>query len=163
MDIQFRAPNAADTMPLHQLIKSCPPLDTNSSYCNLLQCHHFSDTAVVATSGDEIFGSITGYRIPNQPDTLFVWQVAVSEKARGQKLAEQMLLQILDRPALSDIRFIETTVTSDNAASRKVFTRLAERLATELKITEQALHRDEHFQGQHASEDLFRIGPLHSS
>jgi L-2,4-diaminobutyric acid acetyltransferase len=163
MDIQFREPNAADTMPLHQLIQSCPPLDTNSSYCNLLQVHHFADTAVVATNGNELVGSVTGYRIPSRADTLFIWQVAVSEKARGQKLAEQMLLQILDRPALSDIRYLETTVTPDNAASRKVFTRLAERLNTELDTTEQAFHRDQHFQEQHDSEDLFRIGPFHAA
>lgn len=160
MDIQFRKPTAADTMPLNKLIASCPPLDTNSSYCNLLQAHHFADTAVVAFLGDELVGSVTGYRIPQQPDTLFVWQVAVSEQARGRRLAEHMILQILDRPEHADLQYLQTTVTADNAASRKLFTRLAERLDTKLEIQSAAFHQDEHFQGEHASEDLFVIGPL---
>ena len=42
----FRMPNAADGPAVSQLIASSPPLDTNSAYCNLLQCTDFAETCV---------------------------------------------------------------------------------------------------------------------
>src|SRR3546814_16914023 len=43
-DFSFRNPVAEDAQAIHDLIAACPPLDTNSLYCNLLQCTHFAET-----------------------------------------------------------------------------------------------------------------------
>ena len=85
-----------DGFDVHNLIASCPPLDRNSMYCNLLQCQHFSNTSVIALDeySQEVLGFISAYIKPSDSDTLFVWQVAVSEKARGKGLAKQMLLKM---------------------------------------------------------------------
>ncbi|NOI34143.1 diaminobutyrate acetyltransferase, partial [Vibrio cyclitrophicus] len=40
----FREPKASDGNDIYRLISECPPLDTNSSYCNFLQSTHFSKT-----------------------------------------------------------------------------------------------------------------------
>src|SRR5690554_7291512 len=69
----LRRPRATDGYALNQLVKRCPPLDTNSVYCNLLQCSDFSATGIAAEdSQGELVGFISGYRPPSRPDTLFV-------------------------------------------------------------------------------------------
>lgn len=157
--ITLNPPNSQDGYAVYRLIERCPPLDTNSSYCNLLQCSHFSDTSVVAKMADQVVGFISGYLKPGQPDTLFIWQVAVGNEARGNGLAKDMLLNLLDRDACAQVTHLETTVTADNAASWALFESLTRDLDTTL--TRSVLFDSEqHFGGQHASELLARIGPF---
>lgn len=146
-------------MALHRLVLACPPLDPNSSYCNLLQCSHFSDTSIAATQNGELMGSITGYQIPGREDTLFIWQVAVDPRARGQGLARTMLRKLVSRTASLGIRFVETSITAGNEASWRLFTGFA----TELQVnTERSVLFEQtlHFEGAHETEHLLRIGPL---
>lgn len=155
----LRAPTLEDGLAIHQLIAQCPPLDTNSSYCNFLQAGHFSATSVAAEQDGELVGFISGYRIPNQPQTLFIWQVAVSERARGQGLASRMLLDLLSRTGNDDITRIHTTITLDNTASWSLFKALAAKLDAPLSHSVW-LDQQTHFQGQHDSEHLVEIGPI---
>ncbi len=159
LDLTLRQPKATDGMAVHQLIARCPPLDTNSAYCNLVQCTHFASTSVVAEAAGEAVGFISGHRIPARPDTLFVWQVAVSEKGRGKGLAGRMLAAILDRQENEDICYVETTVTADNAASWALFESFARKRGTELERSV-LFDRELHFAGSHDSELLARIGPF---
>ena len=146
-------------MAVHRLVERCPPLDPNSIYCNLLQCGHFSRTSVAAEYEGELVGFVSGYLVPSRPSTLFIWQVSVDERMRGSGIASRMLLSILARPANRGVTFIETTVTPGNEASRTLFTRLAEKLSTRLKSSVW-LDRQIHFEGQHDTEELLRIGPF---
>lgn len=146
-------------MALNRLVEASPPLDTNSVYCNLLQCEHFSETSVCARQDDELVGFISGYRIPNRPDTLFVWQVVVAESVRGQGLAFRMLNELLERPSCSGVYFVETTITASNNASQALFRKFADRLAAPAGITP-GFDENRHFDGQHESEQLWRIGPV---
>jgi L-2,4-diaminobutyric acid acetyltransferase len=157
--ITLRAPAAEDGAAVYELIAQCPPLDTNSMYCNLLQCTHFSATSVAAEKDGEIVGFISGYIQPDDTDTLFIWQVAVGEKARGQGLAGRMLRDILSRQQEGQIKFIETTITPDNRASWALFESLANKLGAELNHTVM-FDRQQHFAGQHETEMLVRIGPI---
>lgn len=157
--ITLRAPSAEDGAAVYDLIAQCPPLDTNSMYCNLLQSCHFSDTSVAAELDEEIVGFISGYILPKQPDTLFIWQVAVGEKARGQGLASRMLADILSRPTSQQIKYIETTITPDNRASWALFESLANKLNANLNRTVM-FDRQQHFAGQHETEMLVKIGPI---
>ena len=155
----FDQPSKADGWAVSQLIAACPPLDTNSVYCNLLQCHHFSATSVAARCSDELVGFISGYLVPDKPDTLFIWQVAVSEKVRGTGLASKMISQILNREACRSVRFIETTITKDNEASWALFGRIARDYGAPLS-SEDLFTKNTHFSGQHDTEVLVTIGPL---
>lgn len=161
-DLRFRAPESSDGARVNSLIASCPPLDTNSMYCNLLQCAHFAETSVAVTCEDELVGFISGYLIPDRPNTLFVWQVAVSEQARGLGLAGRMVQHILERPVCKAVTHIETTITEANDASWGLFEGVARRLKTELKRSVQ-FDREQHFDGSHDSELLARIGPFQRS
>jgi len=155
--VRLRQPTPEDGAALHNLVERCPPLDTNSRYCNLLQVSHFQDTAIVAEQGEQLAGFVSGYRRPDRQDTLFVWQVGVAPEGRGRGLAPKMLLALLGR--LPGIRYLETTVTPANAASAAVFEKVAGQLDASMERSV-LFESDRHFEGAHDDEVLFRIGPF---
>lgn len=160
-EIKLRTPTLEDGMSVYRLIKRCPPLDSNSSYCNLLQTSHFASTSVAAERNGQVVGFISGYLLPEQPNTLFIWQVAVDEEARGVGLASRMLINILARSACKNVSYLETTITQDNTPSWNLFKRLGKKLLADLQSSVW-LEKDAHFDGQHDSEALVRIGPFNT-
>ncbi|ARP87217.1 diaminobutyrate acetyltransferase [Bordetella genomosp. 9] len=158
----LRAPRLADGAAVHRLVGECPPLDLNSTYAYLLLCEHFRDTCVVAESaGGSIDGFVSAYVPPGRPDCVFVWQVAVHGRARGQRLARHMLHELLRRPVLAGVRNLETTVGPDNRASRQTFIGLAADLGAH--IAEQPFFGKQLFgHADHDDEMLLRIGPFAS-
>ena len=153
------APAVRHGAAIHALIEACKPLDLNSTYAYLLLCEHFAGTCVHAERGGRTVGFISAYRPPQRSDVIFVWQVAVAREMRGQGLARAMLCELLDRPALHDIGYLETTVSPSNEPSRRLFHGLArERNAA---ITERVLFSERDFGGEeHEVETLIRIGPF---
>ncbi len=158
-DIQIRTPTAADGAAVFKLVNECPPLDSNSMYCNLLQCSHFANTSVAAEVQGTLVGFISAYLVPDRPNVLFVWQVAVGEPARGRGLATHMLKHILNRPQCHQVNYLETTVTESNQASWALFQGLAKKLGCKLKKSVM-FDQQQHFDGQHDSEILARLGPF---
>ena len=160
-DWLLRAPGIADGAALHRLVRVCPPLDLNSPYAYLLLCAHHAATCVVAEGAAGIAGLVSAYRLPQAPETVFVWQVAVAPTARGQGLALRMLEHLLARPALAGCRWLETTVTPSNTASRRVFAALATRLHTQCADGDY-FAREDFPDPQHEPERLLSIGPYSS-
>ncbi|HBN50193.1 MULTISPECIES: diaminobutyrate acetyltransferase [Thalassospira] len=158
-NLMIRKPKATDGAAVNELIAECKPLDENSVYCNLLQCSHFADTCVIAELNGAPVGFVSGYIVPENPERLFIWQVAVSPKARGLKLAKSMILEILDRPICHDVTELQTTITSSNAPSQGVFRSVARELEAEVK-RKVLFERETHFDGASASEILWQIGPF---
>lgn len=158
-ELLFRQPNSLDGMPVHTLIQASPPLDTNSVYCNLLQCTHFAPTCVVVELKGEIVAFMSAYVKPDAPNVLFVWQMVVAAAGRGQGVAGRMLTHLLSREHLSKIQFIETTISPGNAPSESVFLRFA---STHDAHIDKSIFfsKDDHFHGQHDDEVLYRIGPF---
>lgn len=155
--IHCRAPTAGDGHAVWQLIGRCPPLDANSLYCNLLQCDHFGDTCIAAVNEQEaLVGWVSGYLLPRQPSTLFIWQVAVDQAAQGQGLGKRMLRELLARPACRDVNTLQTTITTDNHASWRLFVSFAREHGGQMS-DECYFHQDEHFAGAHASEHMVTI------
>lgn len=152
----FRQPEASDGPEIWELVRNCKPLDENSMYCNLLQCDHFSDTCVVAELDGEIVGWVSGYVVPDEPETVFVWQVAVDASARGMGLGKRMLDALLDRPACEDVTRLKTTITRDNAASWALFRKLARSYGGSLS-SEAHFTRDEHFRDSQKTEHMVTI------
>ena len=157
----IRPPVAEDGVRIHDLIRDCPPLDANSLYCNLVQCIHFADTSAVAEDQGRLVGWISAYRLPRDPSTLFVWQVAIAPPARGVGLAIRLIDDILARPGNRDLRRIEASVTSSNLSSMGMFQRLARRREADLEWSAW-LDRFDHFEDRHDTEWLLRIEPLES-
>ena len=157
--IILRQPVSTDGHAVSALIASCPPLDANSAYCNLLQCTHFADSCIIAERNVAVVGWVSGYRVPSAPEQLFVWQVAVAQEARGLGLAQRMIGDLLARPSAKGVTHIIATVTPDNAASWALFEGLARRWDCTLSKTPH-FERDAHFAGAHATEWQAKIGPL---
>ncbi len=152
----LREPTAEDGADIWELVRACKPLDENSMYCNLIQCDHFRDTCMVAEVNGEIVGWISAYVLPYDPETLFVWQVAVAESARGTGLGTLMLGALLDRKACSGVRRLQTTITSDNEGSWALFRKLAEQRGTDLEA-QAYFTQSLHFRDRHSTEHMVTI------
>ena len=152
---RLRRPTATDGADIWALVKSCKPLDQNSMYANLIQADHFRDTCVVAELDGEIVGWVSGHLIPDR-QALFVWQVAVGEKARGLGLGKQMLLDLIARDACNGATALKTTITENNTASWGLFKSLAGAVGGEL-VDAPHFERHAHFDGQHETEHLVTI------
>lgn len=156
-DILFRSPHPSDGYAIHQLIASSPPLDLNSVYSYYLLCSHFRDTCLIAEQAGAVVGFVSAYRPPNQADTLFIWQVVVTQLLRGHSVAQQMLNELLARSSTPPLSYLEATVNPSNIASRRLFERLAHQWDSSL--SEQTFLEASAFgsQSQHESETLLRI------
>ncbi|WP_416896432.1 MAG: diaminobutyrate acetyltransferase [Minwuia sp.] len=152
---RLRKPDATDGAAVWSLVRECEPLDENSMYCNLIQADHFRDTCVLAELDGDVVGWISGHMIPND-DAFFVWQVAVSPKARGMGLGKKMLLHLLDRDACADAEALKTTITKDNEASWAMFRSLARSVGGEL-TDEPHFEEGAHFEGRHDTEHMVTI------
>lgn len=157
--LKLDAPRADDGGALWRIARDSRVLDLNSSYAYLMWCRDFAGTSVVARDGDgQPVGFITGYLRPEQPETLFVWQVAVDEAQRGRGLAGALLDGLAARVcAAHGVTALETTITEDNAASIRLFTSFAERHGA--TVTREVLFGDFPDEG-HDPEVLHRIGPI---
>jgi len=153
----LRRPRRREGTALHDLVAACPPLDLNSRYAYLLMCEHHAPTSVVAELDGKVVGAITAYVPPAQPDTLFVWQVAVAAQVRGQKLGTRMLEYLLQH--CMALRWMETTISPGNQASENLFIRFAARHGA--GCTTCTLFTAEDFgESAHEEELLYKIGPL---
>ncbi len=159
--LSYRKTRATDGHEIYRLVQRCKPLDLNSCYHYLLLAHQFDETCIVACNGSQIVGYISAFIHPKQPDTLFVWQVAVDADLRGRGVATQMLNKLLSRDTLDGVRYLETTIGPANTASRTLFHSLAFNMGA--TCSESAYFSADHFGGpEHEDEILFRIGPFNA-
>ncbi|MFE6645139.1 diaminobutyrate--2-oxoglutarate transaminase [Nocardioides sp. NPDC057772] len=157
--VDFRSPDLEDGQHLWRMARESRVLDVNTSYAYLLWARDFAATSIVATVDDDPGGFVIGYRRPDEPETLMIWQVAVDERHRGQGLARRMLDTLVDRLAGDQgVRRLETTITADNSASIALFTSFANARGASIERT--PLFEAEMFPDGHDPELLFRIGPF---
>lgn len=161
--VEIRTPTVDDGASLWRLAAGTGVLDVNTPYAYMLWTRDFAETSVIAEVDGEPAGFISGYRRPDAPETLFIWQVAVDSRFRGRRLASRMLTTLVESVAPERL---ETTITSDNAASIALFTGLARDQGAEITTT--TFFTEEHFPSaqesgeQHAPEDLYTVAPLGS-
>lgn len=158
----LRRPRGDDALAIRDLVAETKVLDLNSAYAYLLLSTDFADTSIVSDDG-ALLGFITGYRPPQRPDVLFVWQVAVAHRAQRGGLAAAMLDALVDRvlsDSGADALTVEATVSPGNASSRAFFGAFARRhgvpLSEKPHFTAGQLDAD----GAHEDEPLLQIGPI---
>ncbi|GGY25066.1 diaminobutyrate acetyltransferase [Streptomyces djakartensis] len=153
-------PTVADGPAVWRIARESGKLDVNSPYSYLLWFRDFANTSAVAR-GDNgtLAGFTTGYRRPDRPDVLVIWQIAVAGGERGRGLAGAMLDHLTGRlHAQSALHRLETTISPGNTASHQLFLSFAERHKAPLK--RELLFPAELFPDAHEPEYLYRIGPL---
>lgn len=155
----LRRPDKGDGAKIWRLIGDCPPLDANSMYCNLLQCTDFAESCMLCERDGEIIGWVSGYRLPNDPGVLFIWQVAVHSSARGEGLGKKLLMAALRTEGGVGVTKLRTTITAHNDASWALFRSLAKELGAPLS-REPWFECDRDFSGLHDTEHLVSIGPF---
>jgi L-2,4-diaminobutyric acid acetyltransferase len=156
--LQLRAPTVADGPVLWRIAASSATLDVNSPYAYLLWCRDFAATSVIAHLDGRPAGFLTGYRRPDQPTTMMIWQVAVETVHRGAGIAACMLDHLVRQLQAEGVTHAEASITPDNEASQQLFDAFARRWETPLERCE--LFGPELFPDGHAAEQLVRIGPL---
>jgi L-2,4-diaminobutyric acid acetyltransferase len=158
-EISYRKPTIEDGASIWQLVRDSGTLDRNSTFCYLLLCKHFPETCAVAVAKGEIVGFVTAYFPPNCADTIFVWQIGITQSMRGQGLATRLLQDLLQRDVCRGVELLEATVGPTNYASRALFTALAQWLNTELN-EEPCFNATLFPEENHEVENLLRIGPF---
>ena len=157
--LSCRRPSLADGARIHALVDECKPLDLNSPYAYLLLSTHFADTCAIAEQEGDVLAFLAGYLKPGDPSVIFIWQIAVSPRARRRGLGKRLLREVLSRPECRTARSLETTITPSNKASWELFHSFARDLRA--ACHEAPIFSEADFGGgPHEAEQLLRIGPL---
>ena len=154
--ITLQKPTLAHAAGVHALVRECAPLDENSLYFYLIQCDQFRDTCVLAEREGEVQGWLSAHLPPAEPESVFVWQVAVGEAARGAGLGSAMLEELVRRPECNGVRHLRTTITPDNDASWALFRRFADSCGAEIADEPHYLE-EPHFDGLHDTEHMVTL------
>lgn len=158
VEIIYRKPVKKDAKKIYNLVKSTQVLDINSEYLYLLQSTHFSDTCNVAIANELVVGFVSGYIHPKYKGVYFLWQVGVDANLKGKGLAKKLILDILKREELSHIKYLYTTISPSNKASKRVFEKVA--LELDCDIQSEKHFEIEDFNNAHEEEVLYKIGPF---
>lgn len=160
LSVQVLPPAASHGAGMWRVAESSGSLDLNSSYMYLVFARDFADTCRVALFDEQVVGFVLGYRRPEHPGRLFIWQIAVDEDHRGAGIAAQLLDDVVSHGLLADdpVTHVETTITVDNNASRRLFAGFAARWDAPHETGPLFEARD--FPDEHDAEHLHRIGPF---
>jgi len=157
-ELKFRKPCTQDGAGIWDLVRETDVLDLNSAYCYLMLGKYFPDTCVVAEYEQNIIGFVSAFLLPQNPEVVFVWQVAVAGSMRKKGLGTMLLKELLKRKVCEKVLFLETTVTLSNVASQSLFCRLARDTRSRLEVTV-CFPANLFPKSNHETEFLFRIGP----
>lgn len=157
--VSIRTTRPEDGATLWTIVRDTGVLDVNSCYAYILFCDQFRDTTLLAELDGRPVGFTTAFRSPLRSDTVFLWQVGVNESARGHGVAGRLLDALVRLPAAREARFLETTISPSNTASRRLFESFARR--HDATVEESEGYGPSLFAGSgHEAEHHFRIGPL---
>ena len=154
--LAFRLARTADGPTLWELARA-NGLDENSPYAYLLWAECFHDTTVVATEAgdDRPVAFVMAFRRPDDPATVFVWQIGVDASHRRKGIAGALLDELVARTGATHL---DASVTPSNTASETLFRRFGAR--HDAPVDTHELFSEELFPAGHEAEVLFRIGPL---
>jgi L-2,4-diaminobutyric acid acetyltransferase len=159
--LEFRSPDRRDASKIWELVNQSGVLDLNSPYAYLLLCSDFQDTCLVVSINNSIVGFVTGYRLPRDPNTLFIWQIGVSPEVKRQGVGKKLLCELVRRCGSNKITAVEATIAPSNVVSRSLFKSVANSLKAPLKeIPEGSFGVSDFPTEGHEEEPRIRIGPI---
>ena len=152
----IRHPEKKDGLAIYRLVKKTKVLDVNSSYLYNLIGEHFSKTSLVITDKNSVVGFISGYLLPDKPDTLFIWQVGLDESLRGKGMAKKLVTKLIQIHS-DTITTVHTTVSPSNVPSNKLFDSIAKEFNT--TIEHETFLDQSDFEAGH-EEEILKIIPI---
>ena len=156
----LKKPVPSDGKSMWELVKNSKSLDLNSLYHYILMAHHFGDSSIAVFKDNELAGFVTAYFPPINKETLFVWQVCVSEKFQGNGLGKKMLTHLAKANLSQRVKYLDATINPSNNASIALFSSAARALDSDFKFDE-IIYPDSFFgKTGHEPEKLFHIGPI---
>jgi L-2,4-diaminobutyric acid acetyltransferase len=152
--LEYRLARLEDGPALWTLARS-NGLDENSPYAYLLWTEYFRSTTIVAADDrDAAVGFVMAFLRPDEPSTVFVWQIGVAADHRRRGIAGRLLDELFEQ---TGAKVVEATVTPSNSASETLFRRFGARHG--LSVSVEPLFGEELFPPGHEAEHRFRIGP----
>ncbi len=156
-DIIFRPPTSSDAAAMHRIAQDSQVLSVNSTYSYALMARHFHKTCLVAEHQGNVCGYITGFAPPEQPKTLFIWQIGVAKPMQKQGLGKELLITLVK--AKQPV-FLEATIDPGNQASINLFKSVASYFdADHTYFTTPFFDTNDLHDGEHV-EHLMNIGPF---
>ncbi|MEV7652290.1 GNAT family N-acetyltransferase [Kocuria marina] len=144
---------------MHVLACRTPALDANSWYYYALFCEHFPGTSLVAYVDDEFAAFVTGYMVPERPETLFLWQTASTLNHGVPNLGLSLLKKLVEKvQETQTCKYVEGTIDPANRAIAMQF-RLLARLLQADSTTSVMFSAEAHPELEH-DELKIRIGPI---
>lgn len=130
----LRTPEAEDTCRITDLADGFASGEAYAPQGDFMNNAAFRDTSVVAELEGEVVGFVTAYRLPYDPQTLFVWHADVAEAARDRGLASRMLGHLMRQEACVGITRVQTTITSMDERAWTLFRRFARWQCSHMEI-----------------------------
>ncbi|MCB2181902.1 MAG: diaminobutyrate acetyltransferase [Desulfobulbaceae bacterium] len=153
----FRPSTSRDALAMHSLARDSQVLSVNSTYYYALMARHFQATCMVAESEGRVCGYVIGYCPPDQPDTLFVWQVGVAKPCQGKGLGKKLLIALIKA---RNPDFLEATIAPDNQPSINLFRSVARHFNVGCIFSETSYFSQEDLGTDEKAEHLMKIGPF---
>jgi len=157
--MNIRHPRQDEGGQVYQLIRKAPPLDLNSEYLYHLLCIHHRLTCALAEEEGQIIGFVSSYLKPEEPDCVFIWQVAVAEAHRGKGVAGKLLDWLTSAAPLTEVRHLETTIGPTNLSSAALFQKLAQRHGAQVRKSS-FIGTHQFSEPGHEEETLYHISPI---
>ncbi|MFZ5564275.1 MAG: diaminobutyrate acetyltransferase [Thermodesulfobacteriota bacterium] len=156
--LELCEPDRGDGPAMMQIARETGVLSVNSAYYYALMARRFQDTCMVARCKGALCAYTTGFFLPRQPNTLFVWQVGVATAAQGRGIGRKVLTALIEkaRPA-----FIEATIVPGNTASIRLFQSAARHFEAAWAFSNTPFFTRSDMGPDETPEHLMRIGPIH--
>jgi L-2,4-diaminobutyric acid acetyltransferase len=122
--LSIRALAADDLVGVQGLIRACPPLQLHTPYTYWVILDKYGSHCAGIFDGENAVGLVLAIPVPEQ--RLFVWQIGVLPRLRGDGLSGRLLRHIWRAATREGMTSLETTIAEDNPASRSAFEAFAQ-------------------------------------
>jgi phosphoribosylamine--glycine ligase len=122
--IAVRSPNETEFMRIHRFVKSCDRMEKYPEHLYRIVLRYHGDVCFVAESKGRIVGFVMGMRSEREPEKIFIWEIGVNRKMRGQGVATRLLNAMESKALDMGCRRMEATIDPANRASYSLFEKL---------------------------------------
>lgn len=122
MSVSIRPATAADAPLMRALAEANPPLDVHTGYTYWVIGHVGEGLSFVAERDGDAVGFVAVVPGALATETALIWQVCVDATARGAGLGRLLVGAARDAAVQRGLARMEFSISTDNAASRALFT-----------------------------------------